>query len=60
MEVKGEPFRSKEVEKERREIEGLNPGKVKYEILETERENLKFGEFERIRKFIYGERHEKV
>ena len=55
VEIKGEPFKIEEVEKVMREIEGLNPDKVKYEILETERDTLKFGEFERIKKLIYGE-----
>ncbi len=54
VEIKGEPFKVEEVEKAMREIEGLNPDKVKYEILETERDTLKFGEFERIKQLIYG------
>ena len=55
VEIKGEPFKIEEVEKVMREIEGLNPDRVKYEILETERDTLKFGEFERIKKLVYGE-----
>ena len=54
MEIKGEPFKVEEVEKAMREIEGLNPERVRYEILETERDSLKFGEFEKIRQLIYG------
>ena len=53
VEIKGEPFRKEEVEKAMREIEGLNPDKVKYEILETEKDTLKFGEFEKLKRVIY-------
>lgn len=53
VEIKGEPFRNEEVKKTMQEIEGLNPNEVKYEILETEADFLKFGEIEKIRKLIY-------
>ncbi len=53
VEIKGEPFKIEEAEKAMREIEGLNPDKVKYEILETEKDSLKFGELERVKKLIY-------
>ena len=53
VEIKGEPFRVKKIEKSMREIEELNPEKVKYEILETEKDRLKFGEFEKVRNWIY-------
>ncbi len=60
MEIKGEPYKVEEAEKAMKEIERLNPGKVKYEILETERDALKFGELEKIRAWIYGEQNEKI
>ncbi len=53
IEIKGEPFKVEEVEKTMREIEGLNPEKVKYEILETEKDTLKFGEFEKVKEILY-------
>jgi len=53
VEIKGDPFKVEEVEKAMREIEGLNPDKVKYEIFETERDTLKFGEFEKLKELIY-------
>ena len=53
VEIKGEPFRSEEVEKAMREVENLNPDKVKYKILETEKESLKFGEFGKVKDWIY-------
>jgi hypothetical protein len=53
VEIKGEPFKKEAVEKAMREIEGLNPDKVKYEILETEKDTLKFGEFEKLKELIY-------
>jgi len=53
VEIKGEPFRSEDVEKAMREVENLNPDKVKYKILETEKESLKFGELEKLKELIY-------
>lgn len=37
VEIKGEPYKIPEAEKIMREIEELNPNRVKYEILETEK-----------------------
>lgn len=54
VEIKGEPYRNEEEEKAMRAIEELNPEKVKYVILETEKDTLKFGEFEKVRQLIYG------
>lgn len=54
VEVKGEPYKNEEVEKAMRVIEELNPERVKYVILETEKDTLKFGEFEKIKQLIYG------
>ena len=53
VEIKGEPFKDKQKEKEMRRVEGLNPEKLKYEILETTREELTFGELEKVKKWIY-------
>jgi len=53
VEIKGEPFKDKQKEKEMRQVEGLNPEKLKYEILETTREELTFGELEKVKKWIY-------
>jgi len=55
VEIKGEPFKKEAVEKAMREIEELNPDRVKYEILETQGETLKFGEFKKIKGLIYGD-----
>lgn len=52
-EVKGEPFMDEAKELAMKEIEGLNPDKIKYELLETDRDGLKYGEFEKIKKLIY-------
>jgi len=54
VEIKGEPFKDKQKEKEMRQVENLNPDRLKYEILETTREELTFGELEKVKKWIYN------
>jgi len=54
VEIKGEPFKDKQKEKEMRQVENLNPKRLKYEILETNRDELGFNEVEKIRKWIYA------
>jgi hypothetical protein len=53
VEIKGEPFKDKQKEKEMRKLEKLNPEKLKYEILETTRDELSFGEVEKVKNWIY-------
>ena len=53
VEIKGESFKDKQKEKEMREVEKLNPEKLKYEILETSRDSLGFEEMEKVKKWIY-------
>jgi hypothetical protein len=53
VEIKGKPFKVEGVEKAMREIEELNPDVVKYKILETEQDTLKYGEFEKLKRVIY-------
>jgi len=55
VEIKGEPFRDKQKEKEMHQIENLNPDRLKYEILETTREELSFNEVDKVKKWIYGQ-----
>ncbi|MDD5689791.1 MAG: hypothetical protein PHQ76_05910, partial [Caldisericia bacterium] len=54
VEIKGEPFKDKQKEKEMRQVENLNPDRLKYEILETNRDELGFDEMEKIKKWIYA------
>jgi len=54
IEIKGEPFKDEQKEKEMRQVEKLNPEKLKYEILETTRDELSFGEIEKVKKWIYN------
>jgi hypothetical protein len=54
VEIKGEPFKVEEKEKEMRKIEGLNPDRLKYEILETKGEQLAFGWVDRIKDLVYN------
>lgn len=53
VEIKGEPFRDKQKEKEMRQVENLNLEKLRYEILETTRDNLGFNEVEKVKKWVY-------
>ena len=53
VEIKGEPFKDKQKEKEMRRVENLNPERLKYEILETSRDELGFNETEKVKKWIY-------
>ncbi|HOW13054.1 MAG TPA: DEAD/DEAH box helicase family protein [Candidatus Pacearchaeota archaeon] len=55
VEIKGKPFRDKQKEKEMHQIENLNPDRLKYEILETTREELAFNEVDKVKKWIYGQ-----
>jgi hypothetical protein len=54
IEIKGEPFKDEQKEKEMRQVEKLNPEKLKYEILETTRDELSFNEIEKVKKWIYN------
>jgi hypothetical protein len=53
VEVKAERFKEEEKEKEIKRIEGLNPDKLKYKILETKGEQLSFGWENKVREAIY-------
>jgi len=55
VEITGEADRGNKPfkEKEMRRVEKLNPKKLKYEILETDRDSLGFNEVEKVRKWIY-------
>ncbi len=56
IEIKGEPFKDEAKEKEMKKIENLNKKKLKYEILETEGNQLAFGWVEKVREAIYSPR----
>jgi len=53
VEVKAERFKEEEKEKGMRRIEGLNPDKLKYEIIETKGEQLTFEDLSKVREAIY-------
>ncbi|MCM8803589.1 MAG: DEAD/DEAH box helicase family protein [Candidatus Omnitrophica bacterium] len=53
VEIKGEPFKDRQKEKEMRQVENLNPERLKYEILETTKDSLGFNEVEKVKKWIY-------
>ena len=54
VEIKAEPYRDPEKEKVIKEIEGLNPDKLKYEILMTDRDEIGFENIKKVREEIYG------
>jgi len=58
VEIKAEPFREKAKEKAIKEIEGLNPDRLKYKILITDRDEIGFENINKIKEEIYdyGER----
>lgn len=58
VEITGERDRGNKPlkEKEMRKVEKLNPERLKYEILETSRDELGFDELEKVKKWVYGKR----
>jgi hypothetical protein len=56
VEVKGPPFRDETKEMAIKQIENLNPDKLKYEILITGREGLQFHHIDKVKKWIYNEK----
>jgi len=55
VEIKAERFREEVKEMALREIESMNKDKIKYKILFTDEDRLKFGEYEKVKKWVYGE-----
>jgi len=55
VEIKAEVYKDENKEMAIREIAGLNPDKLKYEILMTDKDNLKYGELDKIKRWVYGE-----
>lgn len=53
VEVKAEPFRDEAKEKAIKEIEGLNPDKLKYEILVTDKDEIGFENINKVKEAIY-------
>lgn len=53
VEIKAEPFRDEAKEKAIKEIEGLNPDKLKYEILVTDKDEIGFENINKVREAIY-------
>jgi len=53
IEIKAEPYRDKGKEKAIKETEGLNPGKLRYEILITDRDEIGFKNIQKVKEEIY-------
>ncbi|HID26279.1 MAG TPA: hypothetical protein EYP22_00285 [Methanosarcinales archaeon] len=53
MEIKAETYRDEAKEKAIKEIEGLNPDRLKYEILITDREEIGFENMSKVKEAIY-------
>lgn len=59
VEIKAERFKDEKKEKAIKEIEGLNPDKLKYEILITDRDEIGFENINKIKEDIYEYEGEK-
>ncbi len=53
VEIKAEPFRDEVKEKAIKEIEGLNPDRLEYEILITDEDEIGFENINKVREAIY-------
>jgi len=53
VEIKSEPYRDEAKEKAIKEIEGLNPDRLKYEILITDKDEIGFENMNKIKEAIY-------
>ncbi len=58
VEIKAEAFRDKEKEKAMKAIQGLNPDRLKYEILITDKEEIGFENINKVKKLIYEHKTE--
>jgi len=56
VEIKAEPYREPEKEKAVKEIEGLNPDRLKYEILITDKDEIGYENINKVKEEIYGYR----
>jgi hypothetical protein len=54
IEIKAEPYKDPEKEKAIKEIEGLNPDRLKYEILITDRDEIGIENINKVKEEIYG------
>jgi len=54
VEIKAEPYRDPEKEKAIKEIEGLNPDRLKYEILITDKDEIGYENINKVKEEIYG------
>jgi hypothetical protein len=54
VEVKAEQFREQLKEMALEEIEKMNKDRIKYELLLTDKDELKFGEFEKVKQWVYS------
>jgi hypothetical protein len=55
VEIKAERFREELKEMSLKKVENMNKDKIRYEILFSEQDKLKFGEYEKVKNWIYGE-----
>ena len=53
VEIKAEPYRDPAKEKAIKEIEGLNPDRLKYEILVTDRDEIGFENINKVKEALY-------
>jgi len=53
VEIKAEPFKEETKEKAVKEMEGLNPDRLKYEILVTDKDEIGFENIQKVKEAIY-------
>ena len=58
VEIKGEPFKNQLIENGMKEIENINPDKLKYEVVATENDGLNFSDFNKVKNWVYEETKE--
>ena len=55
VEIKGDPFKNQLIENAMKEIENINPDKIKYEIVATDKDTLDFTDFNKVKNWVYEE-----
>lgn len=58
VEIKGDPFKNQLIENAMKELENINPDKIKYEVIATEKDSLNFTDFNKVKNWIYEEAKE--
>lgn len=55
VEIKGDQFKNQLIENAMKELESINPDKLKYEVVATDKDSLDFADFNKVKNWIYEE-----